>query len=182
MIEMLKKIGIFVVIAQAVLYFVPGEAYAKYVKVIIGIIMIAKLAQPILALVSEEGWDEIMEQSYDFSELSEYGADEDLMKNSENTIFQGIEEELKTRLNESPADGYYVERAAVKTDAAGKSEEIVITVTRKDRENKIEIEAVVIGDSESKMPEAEVGETEELKEYYGNLISVPADKIRVVIK
>ena len=35
MLTMIKEIGVFVVIAQAILYFVPGEHYAKYVKVLV---------------------------------------------------------------------------------------------------------------------------------------------------
>ena len=62
MVQIIKEVGIFIVIAQAVLYFVPGESYVKYVKIIIGIIMIAQMAQPLLLLVSEGAWEQILEQ------------------------------------------------------------------------------------------------------------------------
>ncbi len=72
MLEIIKEIGIFIVIAQAVLYFVPGESYVKYVKVIIGIIMIAKIAQPVLALTSEKTFEDILAESQTFTqEMSE---------------------------------------------------------------------------------------------------------------
>ncbi len=72
MLEIIKEIGIFIVIAQAVLYFVPGESYVKYVKVIIGIIMIAKIAQPVFALTSEKTFEDILAESQVFTqEMSE---------------------------------------------------------------------------------------------------------------
>lgn len=59
MLVMIKEIGIFVVVAQAILYFVPQEAYAKYVKVLIGLMIIAKIVFPIFSLLSPELWEEI---------------------------------------------------------------------------------------------------------------------------
>ena len=67
MLEIIKEMGIFIVIAQAVLYFVPGESYVKYVKVIIGIIMIAKIAQPVFSLTSEQTFEEILAESQVFT-------------------------------------------------------------------------------------------------------------------
>ena len=67
MIEMIKEIGIFIVIAQAVLYFVPSENYVKYVKVIVGILMIVKIAGPILSFEAEEVLTEIMESGNTFA-------------------------------------------------------------------------------------------------------------------
>ncbi len=71
MLEIIKEIGIFIVIAQAILYFVPGESYVKYVKVIIGIIMIAKITQPILSLTTEEAFEDILLESQMFAENME---------------------------------------------------------------------------------------------------------------
>ena len=59
MLAIVKEVGIFIVIAQAILYFVPGENYVKYVKVLIGVMMIAKLISPIFSLLSGEVLDEI---------------------------------------------------------------------------------------------------------------------------
>lgn len=68
MLSMVKEIGIFVVIAQAILYFVPGEAYVKYVKVLIGVMLIAKLVSPVFSLLEGEAWDEIVFQGEVLSE------------------------------------------------------------------------------------------------------------------
>lgn len=76
MLEIIKEIGIFIVIAQAILYFVPGESYVKYVKVIIGIIMIARIVQPILSLTTQESIEDILLESQLFAEDMEEFAGE----------------------------------------------------------------------------------------------------------
>lgn len=75
MLETVKEIGIFVIIAQSILCFVPKEIYTKYVKVLIGIMIIAKISNPVFSLLSWETWEEITFQG----ELSE----EELQKQQE---------------------------------------------------------------------------------------------------
>lgn len=62
MLSMIKEIGIFVIIAQAILCFVPKETYAKYVKVLIGIMIVAQMASPVFSLLRGDAWDEIIFQ------------------------------------------------------------------------------------------------------------------------
>ncbi len=59
MLSVVKEISIFIVIAQAILYFVPKEAYMKYVKVLIGVMMIAKLVFPVFSFLEGEEWDKV---------------------------------------------------------------------------------------------------------------------------
>lgn len=68
MLAIVKEMGIFVVFAQAVLFFVPKETYAKYVKVLIGIMVIAKLISPMFTLFSNETWEEIVFSGYEMKE------------------------------------------------------------------------------------------------------------------
>ena len=63
MLKVIKEIGIFIVIAQAILYLVPGENYVKYVKVIIGIIIIAQIARPFMELGAGGVYEEILWES-----------------------------------------------------------------------------------------------------------------------
>jgi len=60
LLTMIKEIGIFVVIAQAILYFVPGEHYTKYVKVLVGLMIIAKILIPVVTFFSGDTWGEIV--------------------------------------------------------------------------------------------------------------------------
>ena len=52
MLEAMKNACIFLLIAQILMVLVPEEAYAKYVRVLVSLILILKITQPLLSLVS----------------------------------------------------------------------------------------------------------------------------------
>lgn len=52
MLEAIKNACIFLLIAQILMVLVPEEAYAKYVRVLVSLILILKITQPLLSLVS----------------------------------------------------------------------------------------------------------------------------------
>lgn len=52
MLEAIKNVCIFLLIAQVLMVLVPEESYAKYVRVLVSLILILKITQPVLALVS----------------------------------------------------------------------------------------------------------------------------------
>ena len=89
MIQVIREVGIFIVIAQAVLYFVPGESYVKYVKIIIGIIMIAKMAQPLLVLVDGQQWQRILEEMPDFQSFQRTGRERRGLRRRSKGSFSG---------------------------------------------------------------------------------------------
>lgn len=52
MLEAIKNACIFLLIAQILMVLVPEETYAKYVRVLVSLILIVKITQPLLSLVS----------------------------------------------------------------------------------------------------------------------------------
>lgn len=54
MVDAVKEVCIFMIIAQAILFFVPGSTYMKYVRVLVGIIMIIRIMEPVLGLFPGE--------------------------------------------------------------------------------------------------------------------------------
>ena len=52
MLEAIKNACIFLLIAQILMVLVPEEAYAKYVRVLVSLILILKITQPFLILIS----------------------------------------------------------------------------------------------------------------------------------
>ena len=40
LVDVIKKIGIFMLAAQAVIHFAPGQKYEKYIKLIVGILIL----------------------------------------------------------------------------------------------------------------------------------------------
>lgn len=55
MTEIIKETGIFIIVAEAMVYLSPSEVYAKYIKLIVGMVLVVRLALPVLSLISGEG-------------------------------------------------------------------------------------------------------------------------------
>ena len=176
MLDVIKEMGIFIVIAQAVLYFVPGETYVKYVKVIIGIIMIAKMVQPVLSLASEETLEEILLESQIFSEklASEAVSEEAEIESrlgeevSYQKIYEGIGEEIKEKLKGAQECGYQVKKAVL----SGKEGDVYLTLT-------VEKTAKAVNIEDTEDAGDETVDVNSLAEYYGKLLDMDADKIQI---
>ncbi len=128
MLSVIKEIGIFIVIAQAILYFVPGDTYVKYVKILIGIMMIAKMISPVFSLLSENGIEEIILQGEALLRELENTGEECVESSMYGEIYIEIGKEIENKLNQNPAEGYDVEQ--VKVMQEGDDHEILLYVTR----------------------------------------------------
>ena len=152
MLTVIREVGIFIVIAQAILFFVPGESYVKYVKVIVGIIMIVKIAQPVLSLVTDGEWENIVEQAVLNSERYGFGTQKIEIPDGSSGIYAEIEEELRRKLKEETPEGYEV------SDVELRENGIVITVAGKEEESEF---------------------YENLKEQYGRLLRMEASDVEI---
>lgn len=63
MLEAMKNACIFLLIAQILMVLVPEEAYAKYIRVLVSLILILKITQPLLSLVSGNETREVMQSN-----------------------------------------------------------------------------------------------------------------------
>ena len=63
MLESIKNACIFLLIAQTLMVLVPEEAYAKYVRVLVSLLLILKITQPLLSLVSGNETREVMQSN-----------------------------------------------------------------------------------------------------------------------
>ncbi len=61
MLEAIKNACIFLFIAQLLMALVPEETYAKYVRVLVSLILILKITQPLLSLVSGRETREVIQ-------------------------------------------------------------------------------------------------------------------------
>lgn len=113
MIAIIKEIGIFIVIAQAILYFVPGENYVKYVKVLVGIMMMAKLISPVLSLFSGQVFDETIWEEKAYFADARVLEQEIIERENYKKIYAEIGKELQEKLNQSPLEGYEVEKVLI---------------------------------------------------------------------
>lgn len=180
MVAAIKEICIFVIIAQAIMFFVPGNSYMKYVRVLVGIMMILKITEPIFGLFLDEEKEQeianrilLLEQNIDLNS--------DVFELEDNTmgIYESIEEELKTRLNES-GSGYEVLDVAITEE-----KKLLVMLAEKGTgeqgESVIRIDPVTIGNSTSKESGTEKKTDEEkLKKLFGSCIGVDAERIEIV--
>lgn len=55
MTEMIREIGIFIIVAEAMVCLAPSEGYTKYIRLIVGMVLVVRLSLPVLSLFSENG-------------------------------------------------------------------------------------------------------------------------------
>lgn len=182
MVAAIKEICIFVIIAQAIMFFVPDNSYMKYVRVLVGIMMILKITEPILGLfLDEEKEQEIAEQILLLEQNMDLNSDAFEVEDNIMGIYESIEEELKVRLKES-GSGYEILAVAITED-----NNLLITLADKETEEQgdsvIQIDPVTIGNSTSGNSGTEKKtEKEELKKLFGSCIGVDAERIEIVFK
>ena len=107
MLESIRQIGVFMIVAQTVMHFAANGQYEKYMKIIAGIIVLLLFVRPFIS--GSDGqvikWQEeithIMEQiearSGDFGNMAYEGG------STEALVIRQIEEEITRRLNETAA-------------------------------------------------------------------------------
>ncbi|MCH5256054.1 MAG: stage III sporulation protein AF [Lachnospiraceae bacterium] len=138
-VKLISKIGIFMIAGQAVIHFAPEQKYAKYMKLIVGLVILIQFLSPIYKLIggSEEEWNArlsgIAEElnaglfTDDMIAGASYGElinGQGLGSNSLNAgIILGLEKEIKSKLNnEISGEGYSVIKVTVDVSTSDKSD------------------------------------------------------------
>lgn len=183
MIFAMKEICIFMLIAQAILFFVPGGTYMKYVRVLVGILMILRVTEPLLDLFAgEDAGKEIQQRMAELLEEAEENGQMLVVEDGSMGIYKGIEEELKRKLVQCKND--YAVREVILDEEEGM---VVITVEsrkeeRVEADDEIRIAPVVLGDEKIQEEKAsddnhKYSEMQELKGQYANCIGVDPESI-----
>ena len=109
-VELIKKIGIFMIAAQAVIHFAPAQKYEKYIRMIVGVMILLLFLTPVYQILTKTAWEEP-----DWNEMTENGLEVsvpelDMASNSVmNSVVKQLEEEIKSRLNrEMEEENYHV--------------------------------------------------------------------------
>ncbi|MBD5549077.1 MAG: hypothetical protein HDQ97_17105 [Lachnospiraceae bacterium] len=185
MVGVIKEICIYIIIAQAILFFVPGKTYVKYVRILVGIIMILRMTEPIFALVlSDDRQQEIRKEIQMLEDKIDMESEKTGLGESEMGIYESLEKELKNRLDHCESD-YEILRVDFSEDIYSGAEysgdeEIIITVSEKcvSSEDLIRIAPITLDERE----ESDFEKEEELKSMYGNCIGVDTDRIRIILE
>lgn len=139
MFEIIKKIGIFIILAQAILYFVPGNAYLKYVKALVGVMIIAQLVKPVISLLSGEEWKEMDIQTKEFSQMLNAENQTREIEEKAEDIYIRIEEEIKEEAKKAEERESVLTEETKETKETENSEQYTADMKLKIKVEKIEI-------------------------------------------
>ena len=130
LVDLIKKIGIFMIAAQAVIHFAPDIKYAKYMKLIVGIMILLQFLSPVYGIVSgmEADWGEKLSDME--MEFDEYGLTDNLTDSYSvlKAVEESMEQEIKYRLNnyissEDLKGTYVVTSVMIELEKAGGNNE-----------------------------------------------------------
>ena len=190
MLENIRRIGIFMIAAQAVIHFSPGRQYEKYIKVISRVIILFLFMRPFLSMQGEleVEWQTGMEKI-----VQEYEG-ENLWNPQtagihDKTIEQ-MEDKVKSRLNEEVSGGAYCVKSvslvfgrSVSGEYGESYEpqlqrvEVVMGQVREEIVEPVLVEEIVIGDEREK---EETGEASKYQEIFANILGIEPDRVEVI--
>ncbi|MDE5679123.1 MAG: stage III sporulation protein AF [Lachnospiraceae bacterium] len=118
LLQIVKQTGIFIVCAQMILHFKPAECYEKYIKLLIGIMVLAQLIAAASAVFGREGGNFFDGRVDYYKELlaeSMEGAD---MEKAEALLEKMTMEEVQARINQMREE----QTAALQQSEAGRQD------------------------------------------------------------
>lgn len=108
MLENIRRIGIFMIVAQTVMHFAAGKQYEKYMKMIAGVIVLLQFISPFMSSAGDitDRWREEAEKMWEQTERlsSDWQSEAYAGNYAETVALRQIEREVKTRLNEMIED------------------------------------------------------------------------------
>lgn len=119
MVENIRRIGMFMIVAQTVIHFASGKQYEKYLKIIAGVLILLQFISPFVSSSGDlsEKWQTEVERM-----MRQMGEQNDVwqeipsaVSSVETVVLQQIEEEVKSRMNDIVSD-YDCEVADVEID------------------------------------------------------------------
>ncbi len=124
MLENIRRIGIFMIVAQTMIHFAAGKQYEKYMKIIAGAIVLLQFISPFVTSTAQitAKWQEEIEKMTDQAKRldKEWQLESYVTDYAKTEALRQIEEEVKSRLNEVTADReYYVSDVSINLEGNG---------------------------------------------------------------
>lgn len=111
MLENIRRIGIFMIVAQTVMHFAAGKQYEKYMKMIAGVIVLLQFISPFVSSAGDitDKWREEADKMWEQTERLSSGRQSETYAGNyaETVALRQIEKEVKARLNEVIEDREY---------------------------------------------------------------------------
>ncbi len=176
--EFIKRTGIFLICAESILHFMPGSSYQKYVKVLIGIMVLAQFLIPLKAFFTGTEKAEIEQQIVEFQQMIEsQGAEMQSAElwsvtDSEITIEQETKKEIKSRLNNiATENGYQIEDIII--------DKIIYVIIRERKWKSINIQKIELEQKQGGEPQMSE-ELLSLKALFSKELGIEAEYLEVV--
>lgn len=103
--EFMKRIGIFIICAQSIIHFSAEKSYEKYVKILVGIMILAQFIVPVRALFFGADNSEIMDSILEFQKEMESAMENTDIVYEGTEMTEALQDEIKGKL-ESIAGKY----------------------------------------------------------------------------
>ncbi len=174
--EFMKRTGIFLICAESILHFMPGSSYQKYVKVLIGIMVLAQFLIPLKAVITGTEKAEIEQQIAAFQQIIERQSVEmqstDMWSlSNDDRIEKGTKDEIKSRLNNIAAEkGYMIDDIII--------DKIIYVILSEKQATSINIQEIKLDQRQENKPE-EKEELLELKELFCKKLGIEEEYLEV---
>lgn len=144
-VENIRRVGIFMIVAQVVIHLAPGKQYEKYIKLIAGVIILVQLISPFYQ-ISTECWDKwVIQGGWNIADgegnLGEIMEEKEASRNQ--VLLQNIESEIKSKLNnQGICEGYYVK--SVELVLKNAQTEMQIQISGEDFQSNWEFQKIIV--------------------------------------
>lgn len=180
--EFMKKIGIFIICAHSLLHFSAGKSYEKYLKFLIGIMVLAQFAVPFGEMLLGKDAGKIWEEAERFQkELEEQAGDVVWEWEEEDIASRALEEEIRSKLGDAAGEyGYMVKEVEVRSDPPGVE---VVIQKGKEEKGRIEVEKIRVGSGRENGSEGEeepVGRYNSMRQSFSAILDT--DEAYIIIR
>ncbi len=194
--DFMKGIGIFILCAQSFMHFAAGKTYEKYVKLLIGVMILAQFIVPVRALFlgseNAQMWDEIEHFREEMERMAEEAGQDAAAAMEQGGADPGagraksaVEEEMKGRIAEVAGSCGWV---AQEVELSQEPPRIMIKVRREgngeEERKKIKIDKIAAGTGMGQdiedLPEYQEERLGDLREAFAKAIGVDADYVEVI--
>ena len=187
MLAHISRIGIFMIAAQAMVHFAPGEQYEKYVKSVAGIMILFLFLKPFLTLfdVQMQVPQDVLERFEEWADLSD-AVPEEAEDGAETEVVRRMEAEIKNLLNrDMEGEDYRVSSVSIRFVAEQESEpDKLLPVVQvwiaerggEEEDGQILIDEIAIG-REQEISSPEVFST--YRERFAGLLGIEEERVEV---
>lgn len=113
--EFMKRIGIFIICAQSFMHFAAGKSYEKYIKLLIGVMILAQFMVPVRAVFLKDEKAEIWDEVERFqAEMERTLAGAEIVYEEEDETARLLEAEISEKLKEAAEEyGYGIDNVSI---------------------------------------------------------------------